>query len=133
MSIMKDMKGIEGFITFTYHKDVEKAAEFYRDVLELDQVVNKDWVKIFRAGQDSHIGLVDAEKGYLKPSEEKPVMLSIFVDDVDEWYRSLTVKGVKVNNPPKEGEDVHMKGFLIWDPSGYVIEIFQFLTKPYGV
>ena len=127
------MKNIEGFITFTYHKDINKASEFYANILELEQVLDKDWVKIFRVGEDSHIGLVDSEKGYLKPRKEKPVMLSIFVKDVDEWYRKLSEKGVKTNQPPKESDEIHMKGFLTWDPSGYVIEIFQFLTKPYGI
>ena len=126
------MKGVEGFITFTYHEDVEEAAEFYGETLELEQVLNRDWVKIFRVGKDSHIGLVDSEKGYLKPAIEKPVMLSIFVEDVDYWYSKLTEKGVRTNASPKEADEIHMKGFLTWDPSGYVVEIFEFLSKPYG-
>ncbi len=126
------MKGVEGFITFTYHEDIEKAAEFYGETLELEQVLNRDWVKIFRVGKDSHIGLVDSEKSYLKPATEKPVMLSIFVEDVDYWYNKLSEKGVRTNNPPKEADEIKMKGFLTWDPSGYVVEIFEFLSKPYG-
>ncbi|MFH2111260.1 MAG: VOC family protein [Candidatus Bathyarchaeota archaeon] len=126
------MKGIEGMITFTYHDNIEKASEFYRDVLGLQPVMNRDWVKIYKAGADSHIGLVDSEHGYLKPSKDKPVMLSIMVQDIDAWHRRLTEKGVKTNHPPKEADGIHMRGFLTWDPSGYVIELLEFLTKPYG-
>lgn len=132
ITIIIGMNGVEGFITFTYHEDLERAADFYRDVLELDMVMDRSWVKIFKLGKDSHIGLVDSKRGFLKPSEEKPVMLSIFVEDVEKWYRKLTEKGVKTKQPPSEEEEIHMKGFLIWDPSCYVVEIFQFLTKPYG-
>ncbi len=126
------MKGIEGMITFTYHEDIEAADRFYGETLELERVMDRDWVKIFKLGADSHLGLVDSERGYLKPSEEKPVMLTIMVDDAEEWHRELTERGVKTNHPPRESDEIHMKGFLTWDPSGYVIEILEFLTKPYG-
>lgn len=126
------MKGIEGMITFTYHEDIEAADRFYGETLGLERVMDRDWVKIFKLGRDSHVGLVDSERGHLKPSEEKPVMLTIIVEDAEEWHRELTEKGVKTNHPPKEAGEIHMKGFLTWDPSGYVIEILEFLTKPYG-
>jgi catechol 2,3-dioxygenase-like lactoylglutathione lyase family enzyme len=126
------MKGIEGMITFTYYKDIEKAAEFYRETLGFKEVMNRNWVKIFKVGRDSHIGLVNAEKGYLKPRAEKPVMLSVFVDDVEAWYKMLEEKKVKTNHSPQKGGDIDMRGFLTWDPEGYVIEFLTFDTKPYG-
>ena len=126
------MQTIDGMITFTYHDDLEKASEFYREALGLKLVMNRDWVKIYKAGADSHIGLVDSKHGYLKPSKDKPVMLSIMVQNIDAWHRRLTEKGVKTNHPPKEGQGIHMRGFLTWDPSGYVIELLEFLTNPYG-
>jgi len=126
------MNSIEGMITFTYYKDIEKAAEFYGEKLGFKMVMGREWVKIFKVGQDSHIGLVNSEKGYLKPQEEKPVMLSVFVENVDEWYKMLTEKGVKTNHPPQKSGDIDMRGFLTWDPEGYVIEFLTFDTKPYG-
>ena len=127
-----DMKAIEGMITFTYYNEIEKAAEFYRETLGFEEVMNREWVKIFKVGKDSHIGLVNAEKGYLKPQAEKPVMLSVFVEDVDAWYKMLEEKGVKTNHPPQKGADIDMRGFLTWDTEGYVIEFLTFDTKPYG-
>jgi len=106
------MKGIEGMITFTYHEDIETADRFYGETLGLERVMDRDWVKIFKLGVDSHVGLVDSERGHLKPSEEKPVMLTIIVEDAEEWHKELTEKGVKTNHPPKESSDIHLKGFL---------------------
>ena len=126
------MKDIEGMITFTYYNDIEKAAEFYGETLGFESVMNREWVKIFKVGKDSHIGVVNAEKGYLKPQEEKPVMLSIIVEDVDELYKMLQEKDVKTNHPPQKSGDIDMRGFLTWDPEGYVIEFLTFDTKPYG-
>ncbi|MCB2172768.1 VOC family protein [archaeon] len=126
------MNSIEGMITFTYYKDIEKAAEFYGEKLGFKMVMGREWVKIFKVGKDSHIGLVDSEKGYLKPQEEKPVMLSVFVENVDEWYKMLKEKGVKTNHPPQKSGDIDMRGFLTWDTEGYVVEFLTFDTKPYG-
>jgi catechol 2,3-dioxygenase-like lactoylglutathione lyase family enzyme len=126
------MEGIEGMITFTYYNDLEQATEFYRETLGFKEVMNKEWVKIFKVGKDSHIGLVNAEKGYLKPQVEKTVMLSIIVEDIESWYNFLVEKKVKTNNPPQKSKDIDMSGFLTWDPEGYVIEFLTFYTKPYG-
>ena len=126
------MKGIEGMITFTYYNDIEKAAEFYRETLEFNEVMNKNWVKIYKLGQDSHIGLVDANMGHLKPAEEKPVMLSVYVEDVYAVHKMLEEKGIWTNHPPSSSGDLDMKGFLTKDPEGYVIEFLTFYTKPYG-
>jgi predicted enzyme related to lactoylglutathione lyase len=122
----------EGMITFTYYNNIEEANRFYKEILELEQVMDRDWVKIFKLGTSAHIGLVNTERGTLKPNKEKPVMLSIMVEDIDGWYDMLQEKGVKTNHPPQKGADIDMMGFLCWDPEGYVIEILEFLTKPYG-
>jgi predicted enzyme related to lactoylglutathione lyase len=129
---LKAMKDIQGMITFTYHEDIEAADRFYGKTLGLKRVMDRYWVKIFKLGVDSHVGLVDSKRGYLKPSDDKPVMLTIIVEDAEAWHRMLTEKGVETNHPPRESDEIHMKGFLTWDPSGYVIEILEFLTKPYG-
>ncbi len=119
-------------ITFTYYSDIEKAAKFYGETLGFEEVMNKNWVKIYKLGQDSHIGLVDENMGHLKPAEEKPVMLSVIVEDVHQIYKTLEKKGVKTNHPPQSSGDLDMKGFLVTDPEGYVIEFLTFYTKPYG-
>lgn len=129
---MINMYETEGMITFTYYNDIEKATKFYRNVMGFKQVMDREWVKIFKVGKDSHIGLVNKERGFHKPSEDKPVMLSVMVKDIDKWYDKLSNKGVKTNHPPQQGGDINMMSFLTWDSEGYVIEILEFLTKPYG-
>jgi hypothetical protein len=59
-------------------------------------------------------------------------MLSVIVKDVESWHKMLKEKKVETNNPPKKGGDIDMRGFLTWDPEGYVIEFLTFDTKPYG-
>ena len=130
---MNKERHVEGFITFTYYKELEKATRFYQEIMGFELVVNMSWVKIFKIAENAHLGVVDETRGYLKASETKPVMLSVMVSDGEAWYRHLTEKGMKTNHPPQERENPHMRGFLTWDPEGYVIEILEFLTRPYGM
>jgi lactoylglutathione lyase len=123
----------EGLITFLYYEDVGKAAEFYRETMGFEQVMDREWVKIFKVSGGAHVGLVNAERGWHKPSEEKPVMLSVMVPDADEWHRRLTSMGARTDlEAPKDSGEIKMRAFRTWDPEGYVIEIVEFKT-PYGL
>jgi predicted enzyme related to lactoylglutathione lyase len=82
--------------------------------------------------ENAHIGLVDGKRGALKPSENKPVMITVIVDDIDAWHRHLVENGVKIDQPPKEPQYLRMKTLLFRDPEDYVVEILKFLEKPYG-
>jgi catechol 2,3-dioxygenase-like lactoylglutathione lyase family enzyme len=126
-------EGIEGFITFTYYKDLDKASKFYSETMGFEVVVDMSWVKIYKLAEGAHLGLVDEAHGYFKTSRIKPVMLTFMVSDAEAWYQYLTGKGIRTNHKPEERRTPHMKGFLTWDPEGYVIEILEFLTKPYGM
>lgn len=119
---------VEGQITFFYYEDLAKAEEFYGGVMGFEKVINLGFAKVFKMADGAHIGIVDAEGGYHKPSEDKPVMLTVMVEDAEVWHRRLTGKGVETNHPPRKSESLDMT----WDPEGYVIEILQFDTKPYG-
>lgn len=123
---------VEGLITFTYYNDLERASEFYRDVMGFELVIDVGFAKVYKVAENAHIGLVDGKKGLLKATKDKPVMLTFIVNDVDAWHRYLTENGVNIDQPPKEADYLNMKILLLKDPEGYVIEILEFLTKPYG-
>ncbi|UCD44511.1 MAG: VOC family protein [Candidatus Bathyarchaeota archaeon] len=72
------------------------------------------------------------KRGSIKPTEDKPVMLTFIVDDIDAWYEYLISKGVDVFQPPEEAAYLKMKTLLLRDPEGYVVEIIEFLKKLYG-
>jgi len=124
--------GVEGSITFFYYDDLERASKFYGDVMGFEKVIDVDFAKVYKAAENTHVGLVDGKRGFLKAAEDKPVMLSFMVDDVDSWHRHLQGRGVKIDQPPKQADYLRMKVLLFKDPEGYVLEILQFLTKPYG-
>ena len=91
----------EGLITFTYYHDLDRACEFYSEVMGFEKVIDVDFAKVYKAAENAHIGLVDGKRGFLKPSEDKPVMITVIVDDVDAWHRRLVENGVEIDQPPR--------------------------------
>jgi predicted enzyme related to lactoylglutathione lyase len=127
-----EIDGIEGMITFTYYRGLAAAETFYGEVMGLEKVIDVDFAKVFKAADNAHIGIVDSARGHLKTSEEKPVMLTFIVDNIEKWHSHLKANGVKIAQPPKEPSYLGMKTMLFQDPEGYVGEILEWLKKPYG-
>jgi uncharacterized glyoxalase superfamily protein PhnB len=123
---------LDGSITFFYYDDLAKASKFYEEVMGFKKVIDIPLAKVFRVHGNSQIGLVDGNKGYLKPADDKPVMLSWFSEDIEEWYKHLLEKGVEVEQPPMKQSYLEMKTMLFRNPEGYLLEVLQWLKKPYG-
>ena len=124
--------GLEGSITFFYYNDLAKADNFYREIMGFETVVDVEFAKVYKISEGSHVGIVDGNLGSMKPTEDKPVMLTVLVDDADAWHKYLTEKGVDVQGPPRKAEYLQMKVFLFKDTEGYILEILEWLKKPYG-
>ncbi len=118
---------IEYPITFLYYHDLDSVVPFYRDVLGLELDRDQGWCKIFRLNDHSCLGLVDEAQGSVPASEDKPVLITLVVDDVDAWYQYLRDKGVRVTEEPQMHEDIGVYCFFTEDPAGYKIEIQKFV------
>jgi uncharacterized glyoxalase superfamily protein PhnB len=116
----------KGLITFFYYRDMKSAAEFYQKVMGFKLVQDQRWAKIFRVSENAYMGCVDGNVGYHKPSETKPVMLTVVVDDPDQWYRHLQRHGVKTLSEPHDEKELNLRIFQLQDPEGYVVEIQKF-------
>lgn len=117
---------VKGLITFLYYKDLARAAKFYEDIMGFEKTIDQGWAKIFKVKDAAHVGLVDGKRGYHRPSHTKPVMITVVVSDVDDWYRYLKDKGVKTLSEPRDNVEINIRAFLLKDPEGYVIEIQKF-------
>lgn len=114
--------------TFIYYKDMAEASSFYRDLLGLEEEPESDWVTLYRVTGDYTIGVVQDGRGYLRATEDKPVILCLGVpDDGDIWmiYRRLKDAGVKMHTTEVELREVEGRVFFCEDPEGYTVEIVQ--------
>jgi len=122
---------IDGTITFFYYENLEAAARFYEDLLQLPITMNEDWVRIFRITSTSSVGLVQQGHGFHEVSADKPAMLSMVTKDVDVWYARLRKANVLIRSelPPPDKErkagTAPIRGFVAEDPGGYTIEFFS--------
>ncbi|MGD2200024.1 MAG: VOC family protein [Candidatus Bathyarchaeota archaeon] len=121
-----DNPSVNGLITFFYYDDLEKASEFYGGVMGFELTTDQGWAKIFKVAEDAYVGCVDGNVGYHKPTMDKPVMLTVVVDDPDAWYHHLRSHGVETLSEPHDNEELNLRIFLLEDPEGYVIEIQKF-------
>ncbi|MFO7941266.1 MAG: VOC family protein [Bacillota bacterium] len=115
-------------ITFLYYTDLDPVVPFYRDVLGLDLSIDQGWAKIFRVNEKACVGLVDESRGSMTAAEEKGVLLTLVVDDVDSWYRHMRENGAAIITPPTTHEEIGVYCFFVEDPGGYRIEIQKFLN-----
>ena len=115
-----------GLITFFDYKDLKRATDFYQNIMGFNLIHDQKWAKIFQIVENSYVGCVDGNVGYHRPSKEKPVMLTLVVDDPDEWYRHFQKHSIKTINEPHDDKDLNLRIFLLYDPEGYVIEIQKF-------
>ena len=123
---------IDGSITFFYYDDLDEASRFYGETMGFEKVLDVGFAQLFKIYDNVHVGLVDGSGGSMRPAEYKSVMLSFFVDDVDEWYNMLRNKGLDLN-PPEEPDYLKMKVLIFKDPEGYTLELLEWLKKPYGL
>jgi hypothetical protein len=92
--------GFDRMYTFVYHKDMKKVDWFYGSLLGLEMEPESDWVNLYKVSEGMTIGVVQDGRGYLRVTDDKPVIICLGVpDDGDIWevYNRLKVNGVKMH------------------------------------
>lgn len=121
--------GIKENYVMLYYDDLTAPRRFYGELLGLEAGYEDDWVTLYQITPSSHVGVVRAGgTAYHKPQAVNAVMLSLVVDAVDERYAQLSGSDVvKVLKPPYDHDSTPIRAFLLEDPGGYTVEIFQWL------
>lgn len=128
-----DDYSLEGTLTLFYYDDLERAFNFYNDIIGFEFVADFGYVKIFKVIEGALLGLVDGQLGSHRTSPSKPVRLVVMVKDIESWFTKLKTGGIKIfEDEPFTGKKMKLKGFTFNDPEGYTVEMCQYLT-PYGL
>jgi catechol 2,3-dioxygenase-like lactoylglutathione lyase family enzyme len=125
---MSDRPGIKGQITFLYTNDLERAGEFYQDVMGLRLALDQGTCRIYRTGKGAYLGICQV-KGDQKLGDRKGVIFTLVVEDVDGWFAYLGEKGVHLQEEPQESQEYGIYHFFLKDPDGYVLEVQCFLDR----
>ena len=118
--------GIRATNVFLYYEDLPAAADFYTQVLGLEQVADYGMARILRVAGDSYFILVDATKGMHTAEEPKTVAMALITDQLDEWYDYLEGEGYTMKYEYKPQAGSAHDGFVMEDPEGYLLEFERF-------
>ena len=110
-------------IVFTYTEDLDATSRFFREIMELDFVVDQGAYHIFKLSETSFLGVCNLPD---RPTEQAGVTITIVSDDVDGWYEFLTAKGVEYVRKPAHSEKFRIYSSMFISPHGYRVEIQQF-------
>ncbi len=122
---------VKGQMTFLYYNDLPRAAAFYERLLGKAPEDTPPWVRLFNLTDTATLGLVNAKDGTLRPSDNKPVMVTVVVDGVaavDAWYDRVRAQGIAISEERKttrldDTRSIH--AFIFKDPEGYAVEILS--------
>lgn len=110
-------------VIFTYTDNLDEASAFFREVMELEFVVDQGACHIFRLTEQCFIGVCNLPD---RPSAKAGVTITIVSDAVETWHRFLTGKGVEFVRQPSHSGQFGVYSTLFISPHGYRIEIQSF-------
>jgi catechol 2,3-dioxygenase-like lactoylglutathione lyase family enzyme len=110
-------------------KDVDQSAEFYQEVLNLQEITNRTEMKgirWFSLGEGKELHLISILKGGV--SLNKAVHFAITVSDFDAFVNKLDSMKLNYSDWPGTSQKVNMradgiKQVFFQDPDGYWIEV----------
>lgn len=114
-------------ITMLYYENLDAATRFYGETLGLEKTFDWEWIRFYRTGPASSVGIVREGDGAWHEAQGKnAVMLSLVTSDVDAWYARVHNKeGVVILKDIGDGGGI--RSFLLADPGGYTVEFFEWL------
>ena len=115
------IKGIAGVIIWT--ANVERLGGFYRDVLDMKPVSQRDGFVAFQFG-DLRLSISDHSEVDDGAKDPFRIMVNLAVDDIHSAYQRLRGKGVEfLREPEKEHWGGYMATFK--DADGNVLQLLQ--------
>jgi len=117
------MDGFQLTVTFQYYRDLPAAMDFYEKVLGFTLAIDQGWSKIYLIAGNSHIGLVDNDRGMQHWAEAKTCQICLRVPDVSAWYDWVRQEGVSGLTELRENEELGITAFAFLDPEGYQKEV----------
>jgi extradiol dioxygenase family protein len=119
--------GVRDQVTFLYYADLAAPRRFYGALLGLSPYYETPWVTLYRSAPHATIGVVKRPDDQVSAEAKRDaVMVSIVTDDVESWYQQLKRGGqVKFEKEIYDHPQVPIRAFLIRDPAGYSVEVFE--------
>jgi predicted enzyme related to lactoylglutathione lyase len=119
---------ISSQITFLYFNDYKAGCTFLEEVLTLETVYDPGWAKVYRSVGDAYIGAVNSKEGSIDGQKKGGVLISLTVDNIDNYYEHFKTLNVTDLSEVKHFDDIGLRSFFFKGPEGYDFEIQEFLN-----
>lgn len=125
--------GFKASIYWLYHADATAAADFYRDVMGMEMIVQQPFSDIYTSSRTGYIGLVLSGRGMHTATHEKAVNISFLTSNAQAWFDHLKDEPTfKLRTEElfheADGEGNNLIDIVIgYDPDNYYIEIDEFI------
>lgn len=119
---------IDNHITFIYTQNLATSANFYERQMGLPLWLDQTTCRIYRLTDSSFLGICqvnDSSKGKFTAPPHN-LIITIVTQAVDDWYHTLSARGVVFEAPPRYNEKYRIYHCFLKDPDGYLIEIQRF-------
>ncbi|PJF31351.1 MAG: glyoxalase [Phototrophicales bacterium] len=119
---------IDSQITFIYTPNLAISADFYERIMGLPLWLDQTTCRIYRLSTNAFLGVCQisaSSKGqFIAPPAN--LIITIVTQQVDEWYHTLSARGVVFDTPPSYNPQYRIYHCFLKDPNGYLIEIQRF-------
>ena len=112
-------------ITFLYFEDVDYGNYFVKEVLQLEEIMDQGFAKVFKINEAAHLGIVTKENRALIKED---TLISLTVQDVDKAYKNINKEALYNITEIKFFESIPLRSFFFEDKEGHHYEIQQFLN-----
>ena len=115
-------------ITFLKTHDLSETTRFYTQDMGFELVLDQETCRIFRICPNCFLGfcLTDGDTG------SPEVIITIEIEDVDGFCRSLESRGVEIETRPRLNQRFNIYQMFVRDPNGYLLEIQRFLDPKWA-
>jgi catechol 2,3-dioxygenase-like lactoylglutathione lyase family enzyme len=116
-------KKFDSQITFVYVKNLDISRKFYEDLLGLRLVHDQGTCRIVKIAGEAYLGYCSMNQQMIGG---EGVLITLVVNEVDEWYQLLIDNKVNLFDPPRHNPEYGIYHFFFLDPDGYRWEIQRF-------
>jgi catechol 2,3-dioxygenase-like lactoylglutathione lyase family enzyme/GNAT superfamily N-acetyltransferase len=111
-------------VPILYSGDIERSLKYYTEVLGFDQSWKWDDPPTFGGVSKNSVEIFFCKDGQGHPG----TWLSVFVNDVDEFYETVKARGAKIISAPAS-MDWNVREMLVEDPDGHAIRFGANITE----
>ncbi len=107
-----------------YSNNMEASKKFYTEFLEMDLVMDMEWVLTFASKENPKAQISIFRNDKNKLLDNKAIFLSIEVSDIEQWYKRAKAQKIQIVYPITI-EPWGVKRFFIKEPNGATINLLS--------